>query len=122
MASEVLPLGTDNRAALRRLGESFGLPRLLPGWVWLAGAGPGDPGLASLLTLIAIAEADVILTDALVNPAILKLARPDIEIVDSGKRAGKTSPKQETISKQLVAYARKGARVLRLKGGDPFVF
>jgi uroporphyrin-III C-methyltransferase len=116
------PLGADTRTAVKRLAETFGIPRLLPGWVWLAGAGPGDPGLASLLTLSAIADADVILADALVNPALLKLARPDSQIVDSGKRGGKASPKQETISQQLVAYARKNVRVLRLKGGDPFVF
>ena len=115
-------LGADNRTALRKLAETLALPRLQPGWVWLAGAGPGDPGLASLHTLHAIAEADVILTDALVNKALLKLARPDAAIVDAGKRGGKPSPSQATISRRLVAYARRGLRVLRLKGGDPFVF
>jgi uroporphyrin-III C-methyltransferase len=118
----VLSLGADNRAALRRLVETFDLPRLQPGWVWLAGAGPGDPGLTALHTLNAIAEADVILSDALVNPALLKLARPDAEIVDAGKRGGKASPAQDDISRRLVGYARRGMRVLRLKGGDPFVF
>nr|ACN58802.1 uroporphyrinogen-III methyltransferase [uncultured bacterium BLR9] len=122
MSDPVFPLGADGRVSVRRLADIFALPRLLPGWVWLAGAGPGDPGLASLHTLNAIADADVILSDALVNKTLLKLARPDAEIVDSGKRAGKPSPAQERISRQLVAYARKGARVLRLKGGDPFVF
>jgi len=118
----VLSLGADNRAALRRLVETFDLPRLQPGWVWLAGAGPGDPGLTALHTLNAIAEADVIVSDALVNPALLKLARPDAEIVDAGKRGGKASPAQDDISRRLVGYARRGVRVLRLKGGDPFVF
>jgi uroporphyrin-III C-methyltransferase len=122
MFESVFSLGADNRTELHRLAKVFGLPRLQPGWVWLAGAGPGDPGLVSLHTLNAIAEADVILVDALVNRIVLKLARPDAEILDSGKRAGKTSPTQETISWRLVAYARKGLRVLRLKGGDPFVF
>jgi uroporphyrin-III C-methyltransferase len=122
MSEMVFPLGADCRTSIRRIGDSFGLPRLQPGWVWLAGAGPGDPGLASLHALSALADADVILIDALVNRALLKIARPDAEIVDSGKRAGKPSPKQQTISNQLVAYARKGARVLRLKGGDPFMF
>src|SRR5215471_664756 len=121
MASPVF-LGADNRAALRRLVETFDLPRLQPGWVWLAGAGPGDPGLVALHTLNAIADADVILFDALVNPVLLKLARPDAEIVDSGKRGGKPSARQETISRRLVGYARRGLKVLRLKGGDPFVF
>ena len=115
-------LGADSRTALHRLSETLGLPKLLPGWVWLAGAGPGDPGLASLHTLHAIADADVILVDALVNPDLLKLARADAEIVDAGKRGGRPSPSQLSISQQLVAHARRGQRVLRLKGGDPFVF
>src|SRR6185312_11989543 len=114
--------GADNRAALRRLAEALSLPRLRPGWVWLAGAGPGDPGLASLHTLYAIAEADVILSDALVNRALLALARSDAQILDAGKRGGKPSRAQGAISRQMVSYARKGFRVLRLKGGDPFVF
>jgi uroporphyrin-III C-methyltransferase len=122
MISPVLALGSDNRAAVRRLAESVGLPRLAGGWVWLAGAGPGDPGLAALHTLIAIADADVIFMDSLVNPVLLKLARPDAEIVDSGKRAGKPSPSQDAISRRLVLAARSGKKVLRLKGGDPFVF
>jgi uroporphyrin-III C-methyltransferase len=122
MTNSVLSLGTDTRTALRRLAEALSLPRLEPGWVWLAGAGPGDPGLASLHTLHAIAEADVILTDALIDKTLLVLARPDAQIVDAGKRGGKPSAAQETISRRLIAYARKGARVLRLKGGDPFVF
>ncbi|HEY4265643.1 MAG TPA: uroporphyrinogen-III C-methyltransferase [Micropepsaceae bacterium] len=122
MTNSVLSLGTDTRTALRRLAEALSLPRLEPGWVWLAGAGPGDPGLASLHTLHAIAEADVILTDALIDKTLLVLARPDAQIVDAGKRGGKPSAVQETISRRLIAYARKGARVLRLKGGDPFVF
>ena len=122
MSETVLALGADNRAAVRRLADMLALPRLEPGWVWLAGAGPGDPGLASLHTLHALCEADVILTDALVNRALLSLARPDAEIVDAGKRGGKPSAAQSSISCRLVAYAKKGKRVLRLKGGDPFVF
>jgi uroporphyrin-III C-methyltransferase len=121
MTSAII-LGADNRAALRRLAETLALPNLQPGWVWLAGAGPGDPGLASLHTLHAIAEADVILTDALVNKALLALARPDARIIDAGKRGGRPSPSQDSISRRLISYARKGLRVLRLKGGDPFVF
>src|SRR5258708_39324882 len=120
--SSTISLGADNRAALRRLAETLALSHLQPGWVWLAGAGPGDPGLASLHTLHAIAEADVILIDALVNKAMLMLARPDARIIDAGKRGGRPSPSQESISRRLISYARKGLRVLRLKGGDPFVF
>jgi uroporphyrin-III C-methyltransferase len=104
------------------LADSLNLPRLEAGWVWLAGAGPGDPGLASLHTLCAIADADAIFTDALVNPALLALARPDADIVDSGKRGGRVSPSQDTISRRLILAARRGKKVLRLKGGDPFVF
>ena len=122
MSNAILTLGSDNRAALRHLAASLSLPRLEAGWVWLAGAGPGDPGLAALHTLTAIADADVIFVDALVNRALLMLARPDADIVDSGKRGGKPSPAQDTISRRLVLAARRGKKVLRLKGGDPFVF
>lgn len=105
-----------------RLAETLGLPAFEKGWVWLAGAGPGDPGLVTVLGLHAIASADVILYDALVNEALLKLARPGAELIYAGKRGGKKSCKQSDISHMLVSLARKGARVLRLKGGDPFVF
>jgi len=122
MPGPVLSFALDHRAGLRRLADALGLPRLQAGWVWLAGAGPGDPGLASLHTLHAIADADVILIDALVNRKLLDLRRSDAQIVDAGKRGGKPSRSQAVISRQLVAFARKGLRVLRLKGGDPFVF
>jgi uroporphyrin-III C-methyltransferase len=98
------------------------LPPFEAGWVWLAGAGPGDPGLITVLGLHAIEQADVILYDALVNPALLKLARPLAELIYAGKRAGKRSCKQSGISRTLVSLARRKKRVLRLKGGDPFVF
>ncbi|MBN9534760.1 MAG: uroporphyrinogen-III C-methyltransferase [Alphaproteobacteria bacterium] len=110
------------RAAALKLAETFGLPAFDRGWVWLAGAGPGDAGLATLLGLHAIASADVILYDALVNKDLLKLARPGAEILFAGKRAGQPSFKQSDISQSLVGLARKGFRVLRLKGGDPLVF
>ncbi|MCB1387307.1 MAG: uroporphyrinogen-III C-methyltransferase [Nitratireductor sp.] len=93
-----------------------------PGTVWLAGAGPGDPGLLTVLAARAIAEADVIVYDALVNERILAGARADAELRYAGKRGGKPSPKQRDISLALVDLAREGKRVLRLKGGDPFVF
>src|SRR5436853_5863575 len=113
MPSSVFSLRADNRIALRRLAETFVLPRLQPGWVWLAGAGPGDPGLASLHTLHALCEADVIVLDALVNKALLALARPDAEIVDAGKRGGKPSVAQSSISQRLIGYAKRSKRVLR---------
>jgi uroporphyrin-III C-methyltransferase len=115
-------LNTSDHAAISRLSESLGLPAFDAGWVWLAGAGPGDAGLMTLLGLHAIAGADVILYDALVNEMLLKFARSGAEIIYAGKRRGIASLKQGEISRQLVALARKNKRVLRLKGGDPFVF
>ena len=97
-------------------------PELLPGWVWLCGAGPGDPGLMTLHGLNALRQADVIVHDALVNPALLDWARPGAERIFAGKRGGKPSALQRDISLRLVDLARAGRRVLRLKGGDPFVF
>jgi uroporphyrin-III C-methyltransferase len=96
-------------------------PQFPPGWVWLAGAGPGDPGLVTLHTLHALRQADVVVYDALVEPAILDWA-PQAERLYAGKRGGKPSPRQRDISLTLVELARAGKRVLRLKGGDPFVF
>jgi uroporphyrin-III C-methyltransferase len=101
---------------------ALGLPRLEPGWVWLVGGGPGDPGLVTALGLRALAQADVILHDALVDERLLTLARPDAERIYAGKRAGVKSCRQEDISDLLVKSAKDGRRVLRLKGGDPFVF
>ncbi|WP_454849770.1 uroporphyrinogen-III C-methyltransferase [Rhizobium binxianense] len=98
------------------------LPALEPGSVWLAGAGPGDPGLLTLLAAKGLAEADVIVHDALVNEACLTLARPEAVLEYAGKRGGKPSARQRDISLRLVELARAGKRVLRLKGGDPFVF
>jgi uroporphyrin-III C-methyltransferase len=98
------------------------LPEFEPGWVWLTGAGPGDPGLVTLLALKGLQQADVVVYDALVGRAILDLARDGTRLEYAGKRGGKPSAKQADISRTLVAYAREGLRVLRLKGGDPFIF
>ncbi|MCF6196123.1 MAG: uroporphyrinogen-III C-methyltransferase [Emcibacter sp.] len=98
------------------------LPRMEAGWVWLAGAGPGDPGLLSLLTLRGLQQADIIVYDALVNSEILDLAGEDAQLEFAGKRGGRPSLKQADISDRLVELARTGQKVLRLKGGDPFVF
>jgi len=98
------------------------LPALEPGWVWLVGAGPGDPGLLTLLALRALGQADVVVYDALVSADILKLAPTGTLLEYAGKRGGKPSPKQPDISRRLIQLAREGKRVLRLKGGDPFIF
>ena len=98
------------------------LPAFRPGWVWLAGAGPGEPGLLTLLAFHALKAADAVVYDALVDESVLALARPEAELVFAGKRGGRPSPSQGDISGQLVALAGAGRRVLRLKGGDPFVF
>lgn len=96
-------------------------PELQPGWVWLCGAGPGDPGLLTLHALNALQQADVVIYDALVQEAVLDWA-PQAEHVYAGKRGGKPSAIQRDISLRLVDLSRAGKRVLRLKGGDPFVF
>ncbi len=98
------------------------LPDLVPGSVWLVGAGPGDPGLLSVLALHALAQADIVVYDALVDPRILALARPGAALDFAGKRGGRPSPSQPDISARLVRLALEGKRVLRLKGGDPCVF
>ncbi|MEM9731984.1 MAG: uroporphyrinogen-III C-methyltransferase [Pseudomonadota bacterium] len=98
------------------------LPILEPGWVWLVGAGPGDPGLLTLHAANALRQADVVVYDALVNDAVLSWAPPHAQLEFAGKRGGKPSPKQRDISLKLVDLAKQGKRVCRLKGGDPFVF
>ncbi|MDB5734220.1 MAG: cobA [Alphaproteobacteria bacterium] len=102
------------------MAERLNLPALEKGWVWLVGAGPGDPGLITALGLQALAQADVILYDALVDEQLLTLS--DADKIYAGKRAGVKSCKQDEISDLLVRLAKEGKRVLRLKGGDPFVF
>jgi uroporphyrin-III C-methyltransferase len=98
------------------------LPAFEPGWVWLVGAGPGDPGLLSLYALHALGVAGVVVYDALVGEGVLRLARPGAQLEFAGKRGGRPSPKQADISNRLIRLARDGQRVLRLKGGDPFIF
>lgn len=97
------------------------VPDFSPGSVWLVGAGPGDPGLLSLYALHALNTADVVLHDALVSPDILALAAtPRRHSV--GKRAGGARTHQMRINQKLIALARQGQRVVRLKGGDPLIF
>ena len=105
--------------AERLLGDS---PVTTTGSVVLVGAGPCDPGLLTLRSHRALHEADVILYDRLVSAEVLALARRDAERVEVGKEAGHHHVTQERIHELMLAHARAGRRVVRLKGGDPFVF
>jgi uroporphyrin-III C-methyltransferase len=93
-----------------------------PGKVTLVGAGPGDPELLTLKAMKAIQAATVLLVDDLVNPEITALASPGVRIVQVGKRGGCKSTPQAFIEKLMVMAAREGENVVRLKGGDPFIF
>jgi uroporphyrin-III C-methyltransferase len=100
----------------------IGFPEFTSGSVWIAGAGPGDPGLLTLAAYDALQRADVVLHDALVAPEILALIPATARLIASGKRAGGVHTPQLAINAQLIALARQNLRVLRLKGGDPFIF
>ncbi|HUS95508.1 MAG TPA: uroporphyrinogen-III C-methyltransferase [Hyphomicrobiaceae bacterium] len=97
-------------------------PEFVAGTVWLVGAGPGAPGLLTVLGYYALQIADVIVYDALVGQEILAWAGPGAVLEYAGKRGGKPSHNQRNITERLVELAQSGKRVLRLKGGDPFVF
>ncbi|WP_428376783.1 uroporphyrinogen-III C-methyltransferase [Lichenicoccus sp.] len=97
-------------------------PVLQPGHVWLAGAGPGDRGHLTLHALCGLIQADVIVYDALVDPGVLDLAPAHAVREFAGKRGGRPSIHQQDITGRLIALALRGQRVLRLKGGDPYVF
>src|SRR5271167_3778923 len=90
--------------------------------VYLVGAGPGDPGLLTVRALELIAAADVVLYDRLIPPRALDGARGDAELVFVGKEGGGASVPQELTESLMVERAQQGATVVRLKGGDPFVF
>jgi uroporphyrin-III C-methyltransferase/precorrin-2 dehydrogenase/sirohydrochlorin ferrochelatase len=122
-------LRSDARRLLRE-GDADGAAALAErivrgprrGRVWLVGAGPGGAGLLTLAAREALAGADVVLHDALVEPDVLALASSRARLVHVGKRAGGRRVPQERITAMLLAEARQGAEVVRLKGGDPFVF
>lgn len=109
-----LGAGFDRSAARSELAQ--------PGKVHLVGAGPGDPELLTIRAARLIAAADVILHDELVTAEILAIAHPGARLVNVGKRSGAPSTGQDHIHRLLVEAARSGAMVVRLKGGDPFIF
>ncbi|MBI1996250.1 MAG: uroporphyrinogen-III C-methyltransferase, partial [Deltaproteobacteria bacterium] len=94
----------------------------IPGRVVLVGAGPGDPELLTLKGKRCLEAADVIFYDQLVNGELLEFAHAEAELIYVGKRAGKHCVKQRDIEALLIQKAREGKIVVRLKGGDPFVF
>ena len=100
----------------------MGASALIKGKVVLAGAGPGDPGLISSRAMECIRQADAIVYDRLVSPRLVALARPDAELVYVGKASNRHTLRQEEINALLVRLAKENKAVLRLKGGDPFVF
>ena len=106
-----------------RLGELLATGRSLPGGqVSLVGAGPGDPELLTLRAVRRIIDAEVVLYDNLVGPEILALVSPGVEMHYVGKKAAKHALPQDEVNAWLIRLAQTGKRVVRLKGGDPFIF
>lgn len=117
---ELVYAGKEEQARARI--EAAERPALVRGEVYLVGAGPGDPELLTLKALRLMHKADVVLYDRLVSEAILLKLRPDADKIFVGKSRADHAVPQETINEMLVRLAKEGKRVLRLKGGDPFIF
>ena len=112
----------NKAAADKALEEELYQPEKRLGEIILVGAGPGDAGLLTLRGLQAVQKADVVFYDHLVTPEIRELVRRDAEMICVGKRAGEHSVPQHETNQMLVDAAREGKTVVRLKGGDPFIF
>ncbi len=114
--------GAAQNALRNELVSEIPSSNRLQGEGWIVGAGPGDPGLVTLRGQQLISQADVVLYDRLVSKPVLDFARKEAELISVGKRSGSQVMSQEAINDLLVDQVRRGKRVCRLKGGDPFVF
>lgn len=113
----------DDRSKARRgLVALGGTPARQTGAIWLVGAGPGDPELLTLKALKALQAAEVVVHDGLVSDEILELAPASAQRISVAKRKSRHSYSQDEINRMLVAFAQDGLNVVRLKGGDPFMF
>lgn len=121
LKAAVAPVAAMLKGSAAKIGSTIkgDKPR---GCVTLVGAGPGDPELLTIKALRAIEAADVILFDALVSDAILKMASGNTELICVGKRGGRPSCRQDDINRLMVEYASAGSHVVRLKAGDPAIF
>ncbi|WP_374470237.1 uroporphyrinogen-III C-methyltransferase [Phenylobacterium sp.] len=112
----------DRPGRADRLVVLGGKPQRTPGAVWLVGAGPGDPELLTIKALKALERAEVVVHDGLVSDEILRLAPEGARRISVAKRKSRHSYSQDEINRMLVAFALEGLTVVRLKGGDPFIF
>jgi uroporphyrin-III C-methyltransferase / precorrin-2 dehydrogenase / sirohydrochlorin ferrochelatase len=117
LRQQAVPMTRQLAAYSRSLG-TFGAK----GTVGLVGAGPGDPALLTVRATELLSRAELVFYDALVEPAVLDWCRPDAELVPVGKRGGRPSTRQDEIERRMIDAALRGRFVVRLKGGDPFVF